>query len=97
MSDWKGGVNDEGESPLHLGWGIGDKVEADCCRRLGILAGMGMGMGMGISEATCHRHRNNGQSWKVLGMQSQGLVGLVCLEKTWQSAQNPRDGKDERR
>ena len=31
-----------------------------------------------------------GQSWKslgkVLGMQSQGLVVLVCLEKTWQSA-----------
>ena len=70
-------MNSEEESSLHDGWGGRSLDMAADCWRLGI------GAGMAVSEATDHRHRNNGQSWKrlgkVLGMQSQGLVGLVGL------------------
>ena len=73
MSDWRGGVNEEGEPPLHIHtrWGESLNIGAECWR-LGILAsmGMGMGMGMGISEATCNRHGS-----KRAGLGSLGSLG----------------------
>ena len=91
MSDWGGGVSEEGESPLHIRVGKSLEMEAEGWR-LGILAGMGMG----ISEATGTDIGNNGGSLGSLGYAEPRLGRLGMLGKDLAISQNPRGGNGTR-
>ena len=74
MSGWRGGLNEEGERPLHnhIRWGKSLVIGAECWR-LGIL---GILAGIGRFKATCNRHGSKGQSGK-------SWKSWRCRAKAW--------------